>query len=314
MENEFKTIDEQIEELKLKGLKFKNEARAKRILLMENYYYLTQDYEDVFLDLKKTTEEQDVYVPETYFEELFAIYKLDRELRDLIFDYINLVETHMKSFISYAFSKKYGYKDYLKRENFIPGEKFDKRIEKLIDEIEDNKQRNFKNPKSVIKEYFKEKNFLPLWVLIKVFTFGNVTNFYDLMKLEDKQEVAQYIEMNAYSVTQYLKMLNIIRNICAHGDILFNIRLDRTIYINDFKEHEELKIEKQNGRYVYGLNDLFAVVIILKKMIDAGEFSEMFLKIEKLLSDVRKELDETSFNNLLKCMGFPKNYALLDSI
>lgn len=314
MENEFKTIDEQIEELKAKGVMFKNESRAKRILLMENYYYLTQEYEKVFLDLKASTEEQDKYVSETYFEELYAIYKLDRELRDLIFDYINLVETHMKSYISYTFSKKYGYKDYLKRENFIQGEKFDKKVNKLLKEIEQNKQRNFANPKSNIKEYYKEKGFIPLWVLIKVFTFGNITNFYELLKTEDKQEIEQYVNLNIYSILQYLKMLNIVRNICAHGDILFNIRLDRGIYVNDFKEHEKLEIEKENNQYKYGVNDLFAIIMILKKMIDAGEFSEMFVKIEKLLSDVRKELDEASYKNLLKCMGFPKNYMLLDSI
>ena len=43
MEKVFKTIDEQIEILKDKGLKFKEEEKAKEILLRENYYYLTQD-------------------------------------------------------------------------------------------------------------------------------------------------------------------------------------------------------------------------------------------------------------------------------
>lgn len=109
-------------------------------------------------------------------------------------------------------------------------------------------------------------------------------------------------------------MLNIVRNICAHGDILFNIRTVRRLYESDCKELEELEIEKKDNKYICGTNDLFAIIIIIKKLITPGEFSKMFIKIENILSDVREELDELSFKNLLKSMGFPSNYNMLDSL
>lgn len=314
MKREFKTIEEQIEILKSKGLKFKNEENAKHILLRENYYYLTEEYENVFMDLKRSTEKKDVFMPDTYFEELYAIYDMDREFRNLIFDYINLIETHVKSYVSYTFSKKYGYKDYLKRENFIEGKKFDKNVNKLLNEIEKNRNRNFKTPGSNEKKYLYENGILPLWVLVKAFTFGNITNFYGLMKMQEKEEVAKLYKSNPYSLSQYLKMLNIVRNICAHGDILFNIRTVRRLYESDCKELEELEIEKKDNKYICGTNDLFAIIIIIKKLITPGEFSKMFIKIENILSDVREELDELSFKNLLKSMGFPSNYNMLDSL
>lgn len=313
MKREFKTIEEQIEILKSKGLKFKNEENAKHILLRENYYYLTEEYENVFMDLKRSTEKKDVFMPDTYFEELYAKYDMDREFRNLIFDYINLIETHVKSYVSYTFSKKYGYKDYLKRENFIEGKKFDKNVNKLLNEIEKNRNRNFKTPGSNEKKYLDENGILPLWVLVKAFTFGNITNFYGLMKMQEKEEVAKLYKSNPYSLSQYLKMLNIVRNICAHGDILFNIRTVRRLYESDCKELEELEIEKKDNKYICGTNDLFAIIIIIKKLITPGEFSKMFIKIENILSDVREELDELSFKNLLKSMGFPSNYNMLDS-
>ena len=314
MKREFKTIEEQIEILKSKGLKFKNEENAKHILLRENYYYLTEEYENVFMDLKRSTEKKDVFMPDTYFEELYAIYNMEREFRNLIFDYINLIETHVKSYVSYTFSKKYGYKDYLKRENFIEGKKFDKNVNKLLNEIEKNRNRNFKTPGSNEKKYLDENGILPLWVLVKAFTFGNITNFYGLMKMQEKEEVAKLYKSNPYSLSQYLKMLNIVRNICAHGDILFNIRTVRRLYESDCKELEELEIEKKDNKYICGTNDLFAIIIIIKKLITPGEFSKMFIKIENILSDVREELDELSFKNLLKSMGFPSNYNMLDSL
>lgn len=314
MEKVFKTIDEQIEILKNKGLKFKDEEKAKEILLRENYYYLTQDYEDVFLNLKKSKNGQEEYNKDTYLEELFAIYNLDRELRNLIFDYINLVETHVKSYVSYTFSKKYGYENYLVRENFIEGTKYDKQISKLFESIESNKERSFSIPSNDERKYFEKNKVLPLWVLVKIFTFGNITNFYCLMKNEDKAEVAKLLKNNPYSISQYLRMLNIVRNICAHGGILFNIRMVRHIYPNDYNYLDMLNIPKVNNRYIMGTNDLFAILIVLKKLIDRKSFSKMFIKIEDLLNDVKEEVDSESFENLLEDMGFPKNYKLLDEI
>ena len=50
----YNVIENQIKELKLKGLKFKNEELAKKTLLKENYYFLTETYEEVFLKLKSS--------------------------------------------------------------------------------------------------------------------------------------------------------------------------------------------------------------------------------------------------------------------
>ena len=87
----YEVIDNQIERLKKKGLQFKDENQAKKIMLRENHYYITEGYEDIFIDLKQSTKRQEIYEEETYFEELYAIYQLDRDLKNLIFDYINIV-------------------------------------------------------------------------------------------------------------------------------------------------------------------------------------------------------------------------------
>ena len=52
MEKTYQTIEERINHLKQRGLIFKNEEKAKKVILRENYFYLTEEYEDIFLDLK----------------------------------------------------------------------------------------------------------------------------------------------------------------------------------------------------------------------------------------------------------------------
>ena len=314
MKKKYEVIEEEIERLKKKGLKFKDEDNARNIILRENHYYITEGYEDIFIDLKQSTKRYEVYEEDTYFEELYAIYKLDRDLKGLIFDYINIVETNIKSYVAYAFSSAYGNNDYLTRENFRPENRYDKKFKKLKNQINANLDRNFLNPKSDVKTYLDKNNFIPLWVLVKVFTFGNIVNFYNLMKLQEKQEVAQALNISPYSLGDYLRMLNIVRNICAHGDILFNIRLNLKIKLRDCNYHKQLGIKKVNNCYECGMNDLFAIMIILKRLLPPEEFNEMFIKIERLLGNVKNELDGLSYENLLRVMGFPKNYDLLNSL
>ena len=208
-----KKVEEQIEILKNKGIIFKDEEKAKKIILRENFYNLTTDYDDIFLNLKKSTNENEVYEEETYFEELYAIYQLDRELRNLIFDYINLLEINIKSYISYVFSEKYDEKDFLKIENFREGKNIDKRLDKLKEQIEDNLKREKKNKDSNVKKFLEKNGYLSLDVMTKVFTFGNIATFYSLMKIEDKQKVAQNLNVSPYSLERHLLMLNIVRNI-----------------------------------------------------------------------------------------------------
>ena len=45
-----KKVEEQIEILKNKGIIFKDEEKAKKIILRENFYNLTTDYDDIFLN------------------------------------------------------------------------------------------------------------------------------------------------------------------------------------------------------------------------------------------------------------------------
>ena len=303
MEKTYQTIEERINHLKQRGLIFKNEEKAKKVILRENYFYLTEEYEDIFLDLKKKDES---YVRETYFEELYAIYQFDRELRNLLLDDIGMVETYLKSYVAEVFAATYGCKNYMKVQNFKLNANSNHQFDRLYQEIRQNLKRSPKN--GVVKQYqIKNKN-LPPWVLVRVMTFGNIKQFYYLLKTEEKEKVAKFLGVDRKYLYTYLQILNVIRNICAHGDILFNVRLQYKLSKYDNKERERLKIRKINGDYEYGTNDMFAVILTLKKLLDQEDFIPLFLKIENRIKQVQQEIDEISFQYFLKELGFPKNY------
>ena len=115
MEKRFKTIDEQIDILKSKGLIIDDELEAKEILLRENYFFVT-GYRHVFLNSMSKRE----YIVNATFSEMYALFCFDRQLRSILFKNLLMIENNLKSVISYQLSKKYGYKerDYLNIKNF----------------------------------------------------------------------------------------------------------------------------------------------------------------------------------------------------
>ncbi len=312
----YKDINEQIEILKNKNILFKNEEKAKSILLRENYYNLITGYKDIFTDLKLSKKRGiETCALETYFEEIYTIYKFDRKLKNLMFYYISIIETNIKSYISNVFSKKYGTTNYLKESNFNVNENNIKKFEELIVKINSNVERNIDNYED-IKKCKEEYLDIPLWMLVTYITLGNIIKFYSLMKFEDKKEIAKIVNIKPHDINVYLKMLNIIRNISAHGNVLFNVKLDIKYEINQKGSfyHDKLNIDKINNTYKSGINDILAIIIIFKRLLGKTEYNEFILQFISIIEEVKIELDKESFENFIEAMGLPDNYNLLKEL
>ena len=124
----FKTIDEQIEILRSKGMVFEDYDKAREILLRENYFFLN-GYRSPFL-MNGTKR----FIEGTTFEELYSLFTFDRFFRNIIFKNVLIVENNYKSIYSYVLSKKYGYKekDYLNINNFDRGKEKNRQINDLL--------------------------------------------------------------------------------------------------------------------------------------------------------------------------------------
>ncbi len=179
MEKEFKTIDEQIELLQSRNLHIENKNIARKILLKNNYYYLINGYKDIFLN-KNSKEEK--FANETTLEEIYSLYEFDRKIRIIFLEYILLVERKIDTYIAYEFSKNYGHKNYLIPENFNNSNKNKELILKFINDINLEISHQYKNSNKMIIHYLDTYKYIPLWVLIRILSFGKVSKFYSFMK------------------------------------------------------------------------------------------------------------------------------------
>lgn len=306
---EFKTLDEQLGIFKSKGLTINDEEEARNILLKENYFFIN-GYRRVLMVSSKEKK----FVKGATFDELYAIFMFDRELRNIFFKNLLIIENNIKSIISYKLSVKYGYKEknYLKESNFTTDNKDKRRVSDVINKMKRQIRVNSQNHSATL-HYITNYGYIPLWVLVKVLSFGLINELYGILKPEDQKEIADLYGIEMEDMEIYLSLLANYRNLCAHEDIVFDHRTQK--YISNTKYHNELKIKQDEfGEYVKGKNDIFALIIILKQMLTKDEFMHMMDEINLKLQDLTWQIKSVKINKIYDTLGFPENYMDLINI
>ena len=225
LEKKFKTLDEQIDILKSRGLIIDDVEEAKDILLRENYFFVI-GYRHLFMNSVSSHE----YVVGSTFREVYSLFCFDRELRNILFKNLLMIENNLKSIISYQLSKKYGYKekDYLNIKNFTKDHFKSRRVRDIIDKMKRQIRVNGSHHNATM-HYIYNYGYIPLWILVKVLSFGIVCELYSILKNEDKIEVADVFGVGTKDLDEYLPILANYRNLCAHEDIVLKIK-QKNIY------------------------------------------------------------------------------------
>lgn len=305
MPKTFKNLDEQITILKTKGLVIEDEYKTKEILLRENYFFIS-GYRHLFL----TSPGSKDYLKGTTFDELYAMFNFDRQVRNIVFKNLLIVENNVKSIFSYQMSKKYGYheKEYLKPQNFNFTRDRARQVNDLLKKMKRQIRVNGAQH-SATSHYLNNYGYIPMWVVVKVLSFGIVSELYTIMKVDDQKEIADVYGIDVMNLLIYLPILANFRNLCAHEDILYDHKTQRDI--PDTKYHNMLGVPMTDGEYVYGKEDLFALIIILKQMLREEEFTLMIHELEYEVSILEGKLKVIKIDKVLDRIGFPKNFKEL---
>ena len=308
IEKQFKNLDEQIEIFKHKGMVVHDERYAKQILLRENYFFLN-GYRHLFY--KSETEKK--FITGTTFEELYSLFLFDRSFRNVIFKYLLVIENNLKSITSYQLSKKYGYRerDYLRAKNFTHDPAKQRQVNDLIKKMKRQIRINGSQHSATL-HYVSNYGYIPLWILVKVLSFGIVSEMFSILKPEDQHEISKVYNVDVEDLLVYLPILANYRNLCAHEDILYENRTQKEI--DDTIYHQVLDIPKENGEYIYGKSDLFALLIIMRQMLTTEDFKNMTNELENVIATLDYNLTSIKIEKVLNRMGFPKNWKDLAGI
>ena len=305
MEKLFKSLEEQVEILRSKGLIIEDENEAKEVLLRENYFFING-----YRVLLMNSYTDKTFIVGSTFRELYGIFLFDRSFRNILFKNLLIIENQLKSVISYQLSKKYGYrdKDYLNPKNFTSDRSKSRRVKDVIEKMKRQIRVNGGHHLATI-HYMNNYGYIPLWVLVKVLSFGIVCELYLILKPEDQVAIADIFGISTNYLENFLPILSNYRNLCAHEDIVYEHKTEKGIVNTPY--HEKLNIPVMDEEYIYGKNDIFAVLIVLKYLLRVDDFRLMMKEIEYEIEKLDGIVDSIPIEKILDQMGIPANYMEL---
>ena len=284
---EYKNNEELLDYLISKNIIINDKEKALKNIEKYSYYSIINGYKAVFKD------ENNNYKENTTFEEIFALYEFDKNIKAIFLKYILEIEVVIKSLMANTIAEEYGIVEYLKAEKLDT--KADENIindfiEKVEKEIDDN---YIKHP--AIKHYKDKYNFVPPFVLTKILTFGAISRYYSLLKQSDRQKISKYFKLSDKLLRQILINLTMVRNISAHSDRLYTYR---NKYDISFKN-----IEKDYNRKEY-LCNLYMIIKSMKVLLDEEKYQEFENLLNKEIEKLKERLIIIDINDILRIMGY----------
>ena len=251
-------INEQITNLKSKGLLIPDEDYAKSILNDISYFRLIKAYS---LGLKPKNGN---YHENISFNDIVELYLFDSNFRQLLFPLIEKIEINFRCRIANYFCEKYGVMGYEDINNFaVSAEIFDIFFEEIGKEITRNTRspfiRNFQN------NYIDGK--IPLYAFVEILSFGTLSKFYKNMKNEDKKAVAKLFGVGYTYFESWIENISYVRNICAHYGRLYNAILSKTPTL--YKQYIELGVSN---------NRVFSTLLCLKHLLPMDRHWDEFVE------------------------------------
>ena len=303
----FTSYEDQIGILKSRGLTIPDHQKAIEILSFENYYRLINGYKDLFLATSGTTE---TYKTGASLSEIYALYRFDEDLKAQFFRAFLIIENHLKAIIAYEFAKGHGACGYLDATNYNYIPKNQTQINRLIGKIQDIIKTKSCYDRRLQHYKCNHNGDIPLWVIINLLTMGNASKFFKFMQAKEQNEVARRFSLLPNIVNNYFNNISLARNICAHGERFCTFGF--TTEINLLPEHSLLRIPTVQGKPIQGVKDLFAVLLMVKYLLnDANFFDKIKAEIAQSLTDLKEELVCITIDEVMEMMGFPINWELV---
>lgn len=283
---------EQVQHLQKKGMVIHNQAWAESVLAKYGYYRLSAYWYPYRIRQQDQISEN--FQPNTKFEDIVQLYEFDTELRLQIFNAIEMIETYLRTKITYSLAHQYGAFGIYEAKNFHP--KFnhsgfihicDKEVIRSKDTFIQHYNENYKGfPK------------IPIWMLTEVLSLGSLSFLYHgltnnkALGIEDKKDISQHFSVHHEKLAEWLHILTYVRNICAHHGRLWNKELAIKAKI-DKDQNWQAPITPTNKR-------IFYVLLILKTLLRPTGFdTEWCLQINQLLRPILQD-EKYRF-----AMGFP---------
>ncbi len=235
-EKPYRAIPQQIELLMSRGMVIDQPQQAAECLQRVGYYRLSA-YWYPFRQSRDNPSGKpqkfirDEFQPNTTFTAVFNLYVFDKKLRLLMLDALERIEIAIRTDVALIIGKHApaAHRDPMKlHERFSQLVRTRKNGNKSTDHEDWLRKLNEVERRSSADfvKHFRLKypaSNMPIWISIELWDFGMLSRFFSGMRIEDQIALAsRYGIPRADLLESWLRMLNYVRNVCAHHARLWN--------------------------------------------------------------------------------------------
>lgn len=294
-------INELVNEIRKKGIKIENENFASEVLTRLNYQKLLA-YRNKFL-LSKNPE---IYKDGTNFNNIFRLYKFDRELKFILQKNIESVELMMRTLISYNLGITYGVHAHLDYNNFKNVEFHNSFKIKLFEKTDRSKSVHKKH-QMVKYHHDNYADELPIYKAIELLTFGELSKLFLNLKdekdnVDNKKMIVEKLKtlehkINSKTLSSWLKSLVDIRNMCAHHELLYCRKFEISSIARP--QWKNAIVLKNQGKEIFSV---YGIILILKSIsLDREVYSDTINELKSLFESYKDIILASDIN-------FPENW------
>lgn len=221
------TIEKQLEILESRGLTILDKDKAKEILLDIGYYRLgfyLFPFEKSYPCLSHRTH---MYVEGSKIEDAVRLYYFDFDLRLILMRYLNRIEIAFRTAMIYTLSNKYDNDTVWFVNPTVVGRSYAENFERKV------YTSDFKRTPVITRHHQKhpDDKYAPAWKTLEFMTFGAVMKLYgQLRDSTDKIKIANRFGIRqVITFENYMHTIRNVRNACAHGSLLYDLKLPTRI-------------------------------------------------------------------------------------
>ncbi|MDR1006667.1 MAG: Abi family protein [Bacteroidales bacterium] len=294
---------EQIDILCRRGIEIDmEENEAEEILTDIGYFRLgfyCFPFETTYPNKKKRNHE---YGKGTRFSNIVDLYYFNVDLSEILLRYINSIEVNFRTNVVYRVSNKY--KDCPTW--FISPDIMQK---DFVNTFEEKFYKQLKENNSTIKDHHKKylnDRYAPAWKTLEFLTFGTILKIYKSLKDDglQKEISLQYGIKNPEYLIEYIRSIVEIRNICAHGGVLFDHSLRKSLSPKGVVNFGT----SRNRSNLMCVIKIMMFLLAHMRQIKEYNFEDDIKNLFK-----RQKNNKSIFSIIKKCIGFDEsNKKILD--
>ena len=206
--------------LQSRGLAITDTKAAESFLLHVSYFRFA-----AYMKPLEADHDSHRFKPSATFEQAFALYNFDAELRKLVFDAMQKIEISLRSHIIHYFSLAHGPFWFFDEACAIDKHNYLENMNSIERELQRTKE-------EFIKEHNKkygDAGFPPAWKTLEVVSFGCLTKlFINFTDIKTKKKIARAYKLPQHEILEsWMKSIIALRNACAHHARIWNRTMPR---------------------------------------------------------------------------------------